>query len=261
MQISPSYIYSSYQKFICPRCEFQLNSTVHIPIVAPCGHTFCTMCIEEEFLEKRKFRCDICKAETEEHFSKFPTNLYILNIRRNKIKNEYIFRGGKSPRINRDSINSSRNNISNHSNISITYSFGGSLLKKLNKYSINNELTYTFFNNKLEIIKKEIKFEKKEEQESKTDCSSDYSNKKISNKSRRIVTHLLESQNENKKISNLIKNEEEKENNIDKKSIKIIDFYGDGIEKKKRYPPLYNYFELLKKLFRYGDKYNKKYFN
>ena len=261
MQISPSYIYSSYQKFICPRCEFQLNSTVHIPIVAPCGHTFCTMCIEEEFLEKRKFRCDICKAETEEHFSKFPTNLYILNIRRNKIKNEYIFRGGKSPRINRDSINSSRNNISNNSNISITYSFGGRLLKKFNIYSINNELTYTFFNNKLEIIKREVKFEKKEEQESKTDCSSDYSNKKISNKSRRIVTHLLESQNENKKISNLIKNEEEKENNIDKKSIKIIDFYGDGIEKKKRYPPLYNYFELLKKLFRYGDKYNKKYFN
>ena len=52
MQTSQSYIFSSYQKFICPRCEFLLNSTVHVPIVAPCGHTFCNICIEEEFLEK-----------------------------------------------------------------------------------------------------------------------------------------------------------------------------------------------------------------
>jgi hypothetical protein len=258
MQASPSYIYSTYQKCICPRCEFFLNSTHHVPIVAPCGHTFCDKCIEEEYLEKRKFRCDLCKMETTEHFSKFPTNFYILNIRKNKVKNESIFKGGKSPKINRNNniLNYSK---TNSSNISITYSYGGSLQKKETNYSINNELTYTFFNNKLDIIKRDVEFEKKTP-DIKTDCPSDFSNKKISQRYRRISTDILQSQNDNKNLSNLIKNEEEKEN-IEKKSIKIIDFYGDGIEKKKKYPPLYNYFELLKKLFKYGDKYNKKYFN
>jgi hypothetical protein len=200
----------------------------------------------------------LCKAETTKHFSEFPTNFYILNIRRNKIKNEFIFRGGKTPKIN--PVNLPRICKTNSSNISITYSFGGSLQQKKINYSINNELTYTFFNNKLEIIKREVKFEKKEEPDFKTDCSSDYSNKKSSNRYRRISTDLLESQNKYKKISNLLKNEDEKEN-IEKKSIKIIDFYGDGAEKKQKYQPLYNYFELLKKIFKYGDKYNKKYCN
>ena len=259
MQTSPSYIFSTYQKFICPRCECYLNSTHFIPIVAPCGHTFCCICIEEEYSEKMKFRCDLCKAETTEHFSKFPTNFYILNIRRNKIKNENIFIGGKSPKINRDSISQSKYSKNINSNISITYSFGGTLRNKCN-YSINNELTYTFFNNKLEIIKREVEFQKKEEAEVKTDCSSDFSNKKKSIRYRKISSGLIESNNEYKKMSNLIKNEDEKEN-IEKKSTKIIDFYGDETEKKKRYPPLYNYFELLKRIFRYGDKYNKKLFN
>ena len=256
MQTSPSYIFSSYQKFICPRCEFFLNSTVHVPLVAPCGHTFCSICIEEEYSEKMKFRCDLCKAETTEHFSKFPTNLYILKIRREKMKNECIFIGGKSPKINRNSIHLPTHN---KNNISITYSFGGSLQNKYN-YSIHNELTYTFFKNKLEIIKREVELQKKEEADVKTDCSSDFSNKKKSQRYRKISSELIESNNEYKKISNLLKNEDEKEN-INKKSTKIIDFYGDGAEKKQRYPPLYNYFELLKKIFRYGDKYNKKYCN
>jgi len=247
MQPSPSYIFSTYQKFICPRCEFLLNSTVHIPIVAPCGHTFCSVCIEEEYLEKRKFRCDFCKAETTKHFSEFPTNLYILNIRRNKIKNEYIFKGGKTPKITRENTNFNFLKLgkTNSSNISITYSFSGSIQQKKVNYTINNELTYTFCNNKIEIIKREVEFEKKEEPDFKTDCSSDYSNKKKSNKYRRISTDIFEDEKEN----------------IEKKSIKIIDFYGDGAEKKKKYPPLYNYFELMKIIFKYGDKYNKKYCN
>ena len=258
MQTSPSYIFSTYQKFICPRCEFLLNSTVHIPIVAPCGHTFCSVCIEEEYLEKRKIRCDFCKAETTKHFSEFPTNLYILNIRRNKIKNEYIFRGGKTPKITRENttVNLPKLGKTNSSNISITYSFGGSIQQKKVNYIINNELTYTFCNNKIEIIKREVEFEKKEEPDFKTDCSSDCSNKKKSN----IYRDILASQNEDKKMYDLMENEDEKEN-IEKKSIKIIDFYGDGAEKKQKYPPLYNYFELMKKIFKYGDKYNKKYCN
>ena len=268
MQTSPSYIFSIYQKFICPRCEFLLNSTAHIPIVAPCGHTFCDKCIEEEYKEKRKFRCDLCKAETNEHYSKFPTNFYILNIRRNKIKNENIFKGGKTPKIkdNNSILSSSSSKYgrtnSTSINTSFTYSFGGSIQQKLNisKYKINNELTYTFSNNQLEIIKREVEFEKKEEGESKTDNSSDFSNKRKSARYRRISTDILDSKNEYKNLANLIKNEEEKEL-IEKKSIEIIDFYGDGAEKKQKYPPLYNYFELLKKIFRYGDKYNKKYCN
>ena len=41
--------------------------------------------------------------------------------------------------------------------------------------------------------------------------------------------------------------------------IVIIDFYGDKMEKKHKYPPLYNYTELLKKIYKYQDKYIKKY--
>ena len=146
MQLSSSYIYSHYQKFICPRCEFLLNSTVHVPIVAPCGHTFCCVCIEEEFLEKNKFRCDLCKAETSEHYSMFPKNLYILNIRKNKIKNEHIFVGGKSPKM----LNTDPKLIrSTTSSSNLALSSGGSQLKKLTAlFSIVNVITYQFYDNK-----------------------------------------------------------------------------------------------------------------
>jgi hypothetical protein len=53
--------------------------------------------------------------------------------------------------------------------------------------------------------------------------------------------------------------EEIKEEEV--KIIEIIDFYGEYFEKKLKYPALYNYFEMLKKIFKYGDKYNKKYCN
>lgn len=260
-QTSPSYIFSLYQKFICPRCECLLNSTHFIPIVEPCGHTFCHNCIEEEYKEKRKLKCDLCKAETTEHYSQFPTNFYILNIRRNKIKNENIFVGGKTPKF-KENISGSIKYGKSNENTSIAYSYGGSLQKKNNcNYMINNELTYTFCNNKLEIIEREIEFDKKEA-EYKTDGSSDYSKKRKSVKYRRITNDILDySKNEyKKKITNLINNEDEKEQ-VKQKPIEIIDFYGDEAGKKQKYPPLYNYFELLKKMFKYGDKYNKKYCN
>ena len=256
MQFSSSYIFSHYQKFICPRCEFLLNSTVHIPIVAPCGHTFCCVCIEEEFLEKNKFRCDLCKAETSQHFSLFPKNLYILNIRKNKIKNENIFVGGKSPiMLNRNT----KLVRSTTSNSSLALSFGGSQVKKLaTLFSIVSEITYQFYDNKLEIIEREVNLDNINNNSIK-DCPSDFSNKKNSSRFRRIGTNYLydDNINYNKKI-NLFEDDLKQE--IPKK-IEIIDFYGDGVEKKSKYPPLYNYTELLKKLFKYQDKYVKKYFN
>ena len=256
MQFSSSYIFSHYQKFICPRCEFLLNSTVHIPIVAPCGHTFCCVCIEEEFLEKNKFRCDLCKAETSKHFSLFPKNLYILNIRKNKIKNENIFVGGKSPiMLNRNT----KLVRSTTSNSSLALSFGGSQVKKLaTLFSIVSEITYQFCDNKFEIIEREVNLDNINSNSIK-DCPSDFSNKKNSSRFRRIGTNYLydDSINYNKKI-NLFEDDLKQE--IPKK-IEIIDFYGDGVEKKSKYPPLYNYTELLKKLFKYQDKYVKKYFN
>ncbi len=262
MQASQSYIFSSYQKFICPRCEFLLNSTVHVPIVAPCGHTFCNICIEEEFLEKKKFRCDICTAETTEHFSQFPTNFYILNIRRNKIKNEYIFRGGKSPIQPKDTISYSRYNKTNSANISITYSDGRSK-KNLNlkkNYKINNEITYTFFNNKLEIIKREVEF-KKEEKFKKLDLVNNNIEERIdSSRFRKMSFSTTTSSIRTKTIKKIGGNVEEIKEEETKK-IEMIDFYGEFTEKKMKYPALYNYFEMLKKIFKYGDKYNKKYCN
>ena len=261
MQTSQSYIFSTYQKFICPRCEFLLNSTVHVPIVAPCGHTFCNKCIEEEFLEKKKFRCDLCKAETTEHFSQFPTNFYILNIRRNKIKNEYIFRGGKSPIIPKDNTSYSRYNKSNSSNISITYSDGRSKknlsLKK--NYKISNEITYTFFNNKLEIIKREVEY-KNEEKAPKSDLVNNIEERIDSSRYRKMSFTTTTSSIKNRTITKISGNVQEiKEEEV--KKIEMIDFYGEYSEKKLKYPALYNYFEMLKKIFKYGDKYNKKYCN
>ena len=261
MQTSQSYIFSTYQKFVCPRCEFLLNSTVHVPIVAPCGHTFCNICIEEEFLEKKKFRCDLCKAETTEHFSQFPTNFYILNIRRNKIKNEYIFRGGKSPVIPKDTTSIPRYNKSYSSNISITYSDGRSkknlILKK--NYKINNEITYTFFNNKLEIIKREVEF-KKEEKAPKSDLVNNIDERIDSSRYRKMSFNTTTSSTRTRTIKKISGNVQEiKEEEV--KKIEMIDFYGEYTEKKLKYPALYNYFEMLKKIFKYGDKYNKKYCN
>ena len=261
MQTSQSYIFSTYQKFLCPRCEFLLNSTVHVPIVAPCGHTFCNICIEEEFLEKKKFRCDLCKAETTEHFSQFPTNFYILNIRRNKIKNEYIFRGGKSPVIPKDTTSIPRYNKSYSSNISITYSDGRSKknlsLKK--NYKINNEITYTFFNNKLEIIKREVEF-KKEEKAPKSDLVNNIDERIDSSRYRKMSFNTTTSSTRTRTIKKISGNVQEiKEEEV--KKIEMIDFYGEYTEKKLKYPALYNYFEMLKKIFKYGDKYNKKYCN
>ena len=261
MQTSQSYIFSSYQKFICPRCEFLLNSTVHVPIVAPCGHTFCNICIEEEYLEKKKFRCDLCKAETTEHFSKFPTNFYILNIRRNKIKNEYIFRGGKSPILPKDTINYSKYTKSNSSNISITYSDGRSKknLRLKKNYKINNEITYTFLKNKLEIIKREVEF-KKEEKAIKPDLINNIDERIDSTPYRKMSFNTTTSSIRARTIKKIGGDVEEiKEEEV--KIIEIIDFYGEYIEKKLKYPALYNYFEMLKKIFKYGDKYNKKYCN
>ena len=258
MELSSSYIYSPYQKFLCPRCEFLLNSTVHIPIVAPCGHTFCCMCIEEDFKALNKFRCDLCKKETTEHFSMFPKNLYILSIRKNKIKNENIFIGGKSPRAFNKNTKLVRSITS--SNSSLLLSYGGSQAKKISSFfSIVNEITYQFIDNKFEIIEREVNLDSIFDE--KKECPSDYSCKKLSCRFHGFVNHYLydDSINLNKKSLNA---RDEDFDVIVAKKIDIIDFYGDEIRKKNRpYPALYNYTELLKKIFKYQDKYTKKYFN
>ena len=255
MELSSSYIYSPYQKFICPRCEFLLNSTVHIPIVAPCGHTFCCICIEEDFKSINKFRCDLCKKETYEHFSMFPKNLYILRIRKNKIKNENIFIGGRSPRVLNKNTKYIRSITS--SNSSLLLSYGGNQIKKISSfYSIVNEITYRFCNNKFEIIEREVNLDNIFDENK--DCPSDYSNKKISNRFQRIGNSYLYDDNINISKFNLL-DDDYKE--IIPKKIDIIDFYGDATGRKKKYPSMYNYTELLKKIFKYHDKYVKKYFN
>ena len=257
MELSSSYIYSPYQKFLCPRCEFLLNSTVHIPIVAPCGHTFCCICIEEDFKAINKFRCDICKKETYEHFSMFPKNLYILSIRKNKIKNEDIFVGGKSPKVLHKSNKFTRSITS--SNSSLLLSYGGSEIKKISSFfSIVNEITYQFCNNKLEIIEREVNLDNIIEETK--DCPSDYSNKKNSKRFHRLGNNYLydDSINNNKKPFNLL-DDDDKE--IIPNKIDIIDFYGYAKGREKKYPPLYNYTKLLKKLFKYQDKYVKNHFN
>jgi len=247
MELSSSYIYSPYQKFICPRCEFLLNSTVHIPIVAPCGHTFCCICIEEDFKSINKFRCDLCKKETYEHFSMFPKNLYILRIRKNKIKNENIFIGGRSPRVLNKNTKYIRSITS--SNSSLLLSYGGNQIKKISSfYSIVNEITYRFCNNKFEIIEREVNLDNIFDENK--DCPSDYSNKKISNRFQRIGNSYLydDNINNNKKPFNLLEDDYKE---IIPKKIDIIDFYGDATGRKKKYPSMYNYTELLKKIFKY----------
>ena len=255
MESSASYIYSPFQKFLCPRCEFLLNSIVHVPIVAPCGHTFCCICIEEEFLEKNKFRCDLCKVETSVHFSLFPKNLYILNIRKNKIKNEKIFVGGKSP-ITLNRSNKLIRSTTSNSSLALSYKNQAKKLSAL--FSVVNEITYTYCNNKIEIIKREVDFDNIIND--KKEYPSDYSNKKNSGRFRRIGSNYLydDNINYNNKGFNLFEDDLKEEI---PKNTELIDFYGDEIEKKHKYPPLYNYTELLKKIYKFQDKYVGKYFN
>lgn len=251
MQLSSSYIYSYYQKFICPRCEFLLNTTIHIPIVAPCGHTFCCVCLEEEFLEKNKFRCDLCKAETSQHYSTYPKNLYILSIRKNKIKNEKIYVGGKSPIMIKNNNTREKFKRSISSALSLSETEGKN---SDNFYSIENSITYQYINNNFEIIKREVDFDYV--LDPKGGFLSDFSNKK---KFRQYGTRCLDDDminNNNKKLFHIF--EDDLKTEIPK-TIVIKDFYGDG--KKYKYPPLYNYTELLKKIYKYQDKYVKKYFS
>ena len=260
MQLSSSYIYSHYQKFICPRCEFLLNSTVHIPIVAPCGHTFCCICIEEDFLEKNKFRCDLCKAETSEHFSTYPKNMYILNIRKNKIKNEKIYVGGKSPSINNKNNKLIRTSTSNSS---LGLFSAGKQVKKLESvYSVINSITYQYINNNIEIIEREVDFDNLLDLQH--GFSSDYSKKKNSWRFRQYGSRCLydDSINNNNRKFNLFEDNPKQEipKTIEKpKTIEIKNFYGNG--KKGKYRPLYNYTELLKKVYKFQDNFVEKYFN
>jgi hypothetical protein len=186
-----------------------------------------------------------------------------LNIRRNKIKNEYIFRGGKSPIIPKDTSSYSKYNKTKSANISITYSDGRSK-KNLNlkkNYKINNEITYTFFNNQLEIIKREVEFKKEEkEKDKKSDLVNNIEERIDSSRFRKMSFSTTTSSMRTRTIKKISGNVEEiKEEEV--KKIEMIDFYGEFTEKKLKYPALYNYFEMLKKIFKYGDKYNKKYCN
>jgi hypothetical protein len=126
-------------------------------------------------------------------------------------------------------------------------------------YKIVNVITYKFYENKLEIIEREVNLDNINDI-SKKECPSDFSNQKNSSRFRRIGYNYLDDNyiNYTKKTLNIFEDDLKQE--IPKK-IEIIDFYGDGGVKKNKYPPLYNYTELLKKIFKYQDKYVKKYFN
>ena len=248
-----STVFSNGIKFECPRCEFLLNSTAHIPIVAPCGHTFCDKCIQEDFYQRKKFRCDLCGAESKIHYSKYPTNKYILNIRRLKIKKEDIFVGGKTTIIK----------IDESSTKSYSFNVKYKIKKLYSKYKIINAVTYTFKNNKFEIITREVDLKKKlDNEDAKTNYSTDIDRKNTI--SYRALNKMnLKEETKRKKSGASSSPPIEKTLNEVKPENRMImlDFYGDEESNKQKYSSLYNYFELMKKIFKLGDKYNKKFMN
>ena len=249
-----STVFSNGIKFECPRCEFLLNSTGHVPIVAPCGHTFCDKCIQEDFYQRKKFRCDLCKAESTIHYSKYPTNKYILNIRRLKLKKENIFEGGKTTTLKK---------IEENSNKSYSFNKKYKLKQLCSKYKIINAITYIFKKNKFEIIKREVDLKQKsDDDDAKTNYSTDIERK--NSISYRTLNMMNLREEEKKKKDGIPSSPPIEKKLTETKSdnkMEMIDFYGDEESNKQKYASLYNYFELMKKLFKLGDKYNKKFMN
>jgi len=219
---------SQIEKITCLYCKEYYNSTTKMPLCIPCGHTYCLKCVEDEYLKKTSFTCQTCRIRYLMHYSKFPTNYFILNIHRYKVKYEDFC-----------------------DKIPIDYK---------TQLKITKEVLYLYKNNVFENLLKDkpfkcIKFsnkkQKEEEEEKKINKNiiKEKNNKFNMNKK---INEKLNFNTSNKK--NIQKNEEKKnyhQRNYLIKRISIDD---------NQFPSIYNYFELMILIYTYMNKYKEKIF-
>ena len=218
---------SEIPKSKCFMCLNIYNSNNIIPLILPCGHTFCDKCIKNEYNKKNYFICKFCDKKIYTHYSEFTKNEYILSlIDKKMLSNEFC---------------------------DIKY------IKNLKKI---NQIWYNFTNNEFDDllhpkpkpkpkipsteIKKDIKEEKKEEikEEKKT-----YS--KITNNSFNDDSH-------NKTIDTNLSSTFQKKNNMKYSNNKAakkktIEYFIKPTN--QEYSQLFNYFEVIKNILKYNDKF------
>ena len=218
---------SEIPKSKCFMCSNIYNSNTIIPLILPCGHTFCDKCIEKEYNKKNTFICKFCDKKIYTHYSKFIKNEYILSlIDKKMLSNEFC---------------------------DIKY------IKNLKKI---NQIWYNFINNEfddllhpkpkpiipLTEIKQDIKEKEKEIKEEK---KQKFSNSKSAN-------NLYNDDSHNKTIDTTLSSTFQKKNNSKYSTVKstkkkTIEYFIKPTN--KEYSQLFNYFEVIKNILKYNDKF------
>ena len=210
-----SLLISQIPKSQCLICSYIFNSTARIPLFLPCGHTFCDKCIKNEFRKNKSFVCQYCNKKIYTHYSKLVTNQYILNMR---YKSTYP---------------------SDLSVLAIDYNTELKEVKQISFYFIKNQFE-DLINPKQ--VEKNI-------------------NKNNNN------YHKVQNQNLNKSDSKIPSNNSQnknKDNNSNNKSNipktpispakkKKIEYFIKPTN--REFPQLFNYFEVIKNIIKFSDKY------
>ena len=217
---------SEIPKSKCFMCSNIYNSSTIIPLILPCGHTFCDKCIEKEYKKKNYFFCIFCDKKIYTNYSEFTKNQYILSLIDKKMLPNQL----------------------------CDFKYMKNLIKV-------NQIWYNFINNefddllhpkqkqktKLNIPLTEIKKDFKEkEKEIKEEKKQNYTHSKTSNISYNDDIN-------NKTIDTTLSSTFQKKNKIKNYSKKKkIEYFIKPTN--QEYSNLFNYFEVIKNILKYNDK-------
>ena len=219
---------SQIEKITCLYCKENFNTTTKMPLCIPCGHTYCLKCVEEEYFKKTSFTCQTCRIRYLMHYSKFPTNYFILNIHRYKVKYEDFcdpipFDYKTQLKITKE----------------VLYKYNNNVFENLLKDKPFKCISFSSIKPKEEEDKKNIKKQIVKEKNNKFSM-----NKKINEK---INSNVSDKKNIQKK-------EEKKNYNQRNYLIKQISIDDN------QFPSLYNYFELMILIYDYMIQFKEKFF-
>ena len=203
-------------KSTCFMCDLVFNSNDNIPKVLPCGHTFCDKCIEKEYKKKNHFLCKFCDKKIYTHYSEYLINEYILTLEK-KITA-----------------------LRDLSQVKIYFSNKLKEVKQINYYLIKNEyedLLHPKPKPKIQKSKSEKIKETQNESINQYKTSVSFSNSK----------------NKTNDTSFVKKNSMGKYNNIKPPKKKKSEYFIKP--KNQEFSLLFNYFEVMKYIIKYSDKY------
>ena len=222
---------SQIEKLSCLYCKETFNTTTKMPLCIPCGHTYCLKCVEDEYFKKTSFTCQKCRIRYLMHYSKFPTNYFILNIHRYKIKYEDFC-----------------------DKIPIDYK---------TQLKITKEVFYFYKNNVFENLLKDKPFicissikkkQKEEEEEKKSNNKQIFKEKNNKFNLNKKINEKININSSNKK--NIQKNEDKKNSSNHQRNYLIKRISIDN----NQFPSIYNYFEFNILIYSYMNKYKEKLF-